>query len=111
MGIKLLISLLCHQLSNYEDKPKPYKISHQGIDITAKNRFGKQKLGHLATYTRFCLRILMALALTASCAGPGLVFLIFSLYLLSSASSFLIFSSTVSPLLVIWNRKHSLANR
>jgi len=55
----------------------------------------------LLAYIFFCFRRRMARALTASCAGPGLVLLICSLYLKSSASSFFIFSSTVSPLLFI----------
>jgi len=57
------------------------------------------------TYIFFCFSKRMARAFTASCAGPGLVLLICSLYLTSSASSFFIFSSTVSPLLFICKKK------
>ena len=53
------------------------------------------------THIRFCFRTLIARAFSASWAGPGRAFLICSLYLASSLSSFLIFSSTLSPLLPI----------
>lgn len=63
------------------------------------------------SYIRFCFKTRMALAFTASWAGPGLVFLICSLYLASSVSSLLILSSTLSPLLFIWREKTGTENK
>lgn len=68
---------------------------------------GNDVIMYRATYILFCLRTLIARDLTASCAGPGLVFLICSLYRASSASSLFIFSSTVSPLLFICKSLHT----
>lgn len=58
-------------------------------------------------YIRFCLRTFTARTLMASRAGPGLVFLICSLYLLSAASSLLILSSTVSLRLLLCAHIHA----
>lgn len=52
----------------------------------------------------------MARFLRESWEWPGRVFLICSPYLASSTSSFLIFSSTLSPLLLNWNHKQSQSN-
>lgn len=62
--------------------------------------------GKRYAYIFFCFKIRIARALIASCAGPGLVFLICSRYLKSSPSSFFIFSSTVSPRLFICTQIH-----
>ncbi len=74
------------------------------VDTIGMERFRYVRNQH-HTYIFFCFSKRMARAFTASCAGPGLVLLICSLYLTSSTSSFLIFSSTVSPLLFICKQK------
>jgi hypothetical protein len=74
------------------------------VDAIRIKRYGYGR-NQQHTHIFFCFSKRMARAFTASCAGPGLVLLICSLYLTSSASSFLIFSSTVSPLLFICKQK------